>query len=152
MPLQIVTPTPPDIEIAQAVKCRPITEIAAKIGLTDNDYEPHGHDKAKVRKTRSPGILSRCRLCLPAAIENKCKCKHGDAVATLLLKPNRWGPTATPAWEAPAAAPLAPFKHPMPAHRPQVKLCVIDKLKDQPNGKYIVVAGMTPTPLGEGKR
>jgi formyltetrahydrofolate synthetase len=49
MPLQIVTPTPPDIEIAQAVTCRPITEIAAKIGLADNDYEPHGHDKAKVR-------------------------------------------------------------------------------------------------------
>jgi hypothetical protein len=46
--LNIVSPTPPDIEIAQAVKCEPIAEIAAKLGLTDDMYEPHGHDKAKV--------------------------------------------------------------------------------------------------------
>ncbi|KAL4452211.1 hypothetical protein ABPG75_007873 [Micractinium tetrahymenae] len=79
MPLNIVSPTPPDIVIAQSVECRPITEIAAKLGLENDDYEPHGHQKAKV------------------------------------------------------------------------KLSVRDKLAHVPDGKYIVVAGITPTPLGEGK-
>ncbi|MEW5298569.1 MAG: hypothetical protein WDW36_001677 [Sanguina aurantia] len=33
----------------------------------------------------------------------------------------------------------------------KVRLEVRDRLKDAPLGKYIVVAGITPTPLGEGK-
>src|SRR5207248_9379927 len=33
----------------------------------------------------------------------------------------------------------------------KVHLSIRDRLKDQPNGKYIVVTAITPTPLGEGK-
>src|ERR1700754_529659 len=33
----------------------------------------------------------------------------------------------------------------------KVHLSIRDRLKDQPNGKYIVVTAVTPTPLGEGK-
>lgn len=33
----------------------------------------------------------------------------------------------------------------------KVDLSILDRLKDRKNGKYIVVAGITPTPLGEGK-
>jgi len=33
----------------------------------------------------------------------------------------------------------------------KVKLDVLDHLKDKPNGKYIDVTAITPTPLGEGK-
>lgn len=33
----------------------------------------------------------------------------------------------------------------------KVKLSVLDRLKDAPLGKYVVVAGISPTPLGEGK-
>lgn len=33
----------------------------------------------------------------------------------------------------------------------KIKLNVLDRLKNAPNGKYIVVSGITPTPLGEGK-
>jgi formyltetrahydrofolate synthetase len=33
----------------------------------------------------------------------------------------------------------------------KVKLSVRDRLADQPNGKYILVTAITPTPLGEGK-
>ncbi|OQV12720.1 C-1-tetrahydrofolate synthase, cytoplasmic [Hypsibius exemplaris] len=33
----------------------------------------------------------------------------------------------------------------------KVSLQTYDRLKDRPNGKYIVVSGITPTPLGEGK-
>ncbi len=38
-----------DIEIAQQATPLPIREIAAKLGLTDEDLIPYGHDKAKVR-------------------------------------------------------------------------------------------------------
>lgn len=33
----------------------------------------------------------------------------------------------------------------------KVRLSVLDRLKEQPDGKYVLVAGITPTPLGEGK-
>ncbi|CAG9861900.1 unnamed protein product [Phyllotreta striolata] len=33
----------------------------------------------------------------------------------------------------------------------KVALSVLDRLSSQKNGKYVLVAGMTPTPLGEGK-
>ncbi|KXZ51232.1 hypothetical protein GPECTOR_13g719 [Gonium pectorale] len=36
-------------------------------------------------------------------------------------------------------------------HKAKVKLSVRDRLAGAPDGKYVVVAGITPTPLGEGK-
>jgi formyltetrahydrofolate synthetase len=36
-------------------------------------------------------------------------------------------------------------------HKAKVHLSVRDRLQDVPNGKYIVVTAITPTPLGEGK-
>jgi methylenetetrahydrofolate dehydrogenase (NADP+)/methenyltetrahydrofolate cyclohydrolase/formyltetrahydrofolate synthetase len=33
----------------------------------------------------------------------------------------------------------------------KIALSVLDRLKHQKDGKYVVVAGITPTPLGEGK-
>jgi methylenetetrahydrofolate dehydrogenase (NADP+)/methenyltetrahydrofolate cyclohydrolase/formyltetrahydrofolate synthetase len=33
----------------------------------------------------------------------------------------------------------------------KIKLNVLERLRNAPNGKYIVVSGITPTPLGEGK-
>uniref|UniRef100_A0A8C8A5D3 formate--tetrahydrofolate ligase n=1 Tax=Oryzias sinensis TaxID=183150 RepID=A0A8C8A5D3_9TELE len=33
----------------------------------------------------------------------------------------------------------------------KVRLSLLDRLHSQPDGKYILVAGITPTPLGEGK-
>jgi methylenetetrahydrofolate dehydrogenase (NADP+)/methenyltetrahydrofolate cyclohydrolase/formyltetrahydrofolate synthetase len=32
----------------------------------------------------------------------------------------------------------------------KIKLNVLERLRNAPNGKYIVVSGITPTPLGEG--
>lgn len=73
------TQIPPDIEIGQAAKLRPITEVAAAVGLQDDEIELHGKHMAKVR------------------------------------------------------------------------LEVLDRLKDRPNGKYVLVTAITPTPLGEDK-
>ncbi len=36
-------------------------------------------------------------------------------------------------------------------YKAKVKLEILDRLKDRPNGKYIDVTAITPTPLGEGK-
>jgi formate--tetrahydrofolate ligase len=42
------SPVPADIDIAQSVEPLPITDIAAAVGLTPEDYEQYGPVKAKV--------------------------------------------------------------------------------------------------------
>ncbi|MDR1376445.1 MAG: formate--tetrahydrofolate ligase, partial [Synergistaceae bacterium] len=46
---------PSDIAIAQAARMEPITEVAAKLGIHEDDLELYGKYKAKVR----PGVLKR---------------------------------------------------------------------------------------------
>jgi len=36
-------------------------------------------------------------------------------------------------------------------YKAKVSLSVLERLKDRPQGKFIAITGMTPTPLGEGK-
>ncbi|ODQ46729.1 hypothetical protein PICMEDRAFT_16561 [Pichia membranifaciens NRRL Y-2026] len=45
------------------------------------------------------------------------------------------------------AAELEPYG----SYKAKVKLDVLDRLQDKKDGKYVLVAGITPTPLGEGK-
>ena len=77
--LKLVRPVPSDIEIAQAAKLKLITQIAAELGIRENELELYGPYKAKV------------------------------------------------------------------------KLEILERLKNRPNGKYVDVTAITPTPLGEGK-
>lgn len=77
--IKLLKPVPSDIEIAQAGKLKPITEIAKELGIKESELELYGPYKAKV------------------------------------------------------------------------KLEVLDRLAKRPNGKYIDVTAITPTPLGEGK-
>ena len=72
-------PVPSDIDIAQAATLKPIRDVAAQLGLTEDDLDLYGKYKAKV---------------------------HLD---------------------------------------------VLKRLQDRPQGKYIDVTAITPTPLGEGK-
>jgi formate--tetrahydrofolate ligase len=37
-----------DLEIAASVPCRPISQIAASLGLSETDYAPYGRNKAKL--------------------------------------------------------------------------------------------------------
>ena len=73
------TTFPSDLEIAQAARLRPIVEVAAELGLREEELELYGRHKAKV---------------------------HLD---------------------------------------------VLERLRDRPNARYVVVTAITPTPLGEGK-
>ena len=77
--LKLVRPVPSDIDIAQASDIKPITQIAAELGIREDELELYGPYKAKV------------------------------------------------------------------------KLEILERLKNRPNGKYIDVTAITPTPLGEGK-
>jgi methylenetetrahydrofolate dehydrogenase (NADP+) / methenyltetrahydrofolate cyclohydrolase / formyltetrahydrofolate synthetase len=77
--LKLRRPVPSDIEIAQEAKIKPILQVAAELGIHENELELYGPYKAKI------------------------------------------------------------------------KLEILDRLKDKPNGKYIDVTAITPTPLGEGK-
>jgi methylenetetrahydrofolate dehydrogenase (NADP+)/methenyltetrahydrofolate cyclohydrolase/formyltetrahydrofolate synthetase len=79
MLVEIKHPVPSDIEIAQEAEMRPIREVAAGLGLSEDDLDLYGKYKAKVH------------------------------------------------------------------------LNVLEKLADRPQGKYIDVTAITPTPLGEGK-
>jgi methylenetetrahydrofolate dehydrogenase (NADP+)/methenyltetrahydrofolate cyclohydrolase/formyltetrahydrofolate synthetase len=79
IPLVRQTPVPSDIDIAQASKMKPITQIAEELGILPDELELFGPYKAKV------------------------------------------------------------------------KLEILERLKDIPDGKYIDVTAITPTPLGEGK-
>ena len=78
-PLNLRTPVPSDIDIAQEATLKPISLIAEEVGITEEELILYGPHKAKV------------------------------------------------------------------------SLDILNRLKDRPNGKYIDVTAITPTPLGEGK-
>lgn len=46
--LDFKDPVPSDIDIAQSVAPAPISEIAQKLRISGEDFEPHGTTKAKV--------------------------------------------------------------------------------------------------------
>ncbi|HJS75269.1 MAG TPA: formate--tetrahydrofolate ligase, partial [Vicinamibacteria bacterium] len=53
-----------DIEISRSITPRPITEIAAKLGLEPSDLQPYGHTIAKVE----PSVLSRPKRNAPSKL------------------------------------------------------------------------------------
>ncbi|MCK9245367.1 MAG: formate--tetrahydrofolate ligase [Anaerolineaceae bacterium] len=77
--IELKSPVPADIDIAQAATLKPITQVAEEMGLLPGELELYGDYKAKI------------------------------------------------------------------------KLDVLERLADMPDGKYIDVTAITPTPLGEGK-
>lgn len=79
LPLKLLDPVPSDIEVSRKQHPKPITAVAAEVGILPNELEPYGSTKAKV------------------------------------------------------------------------DLSLLKRLEHRKNGKYILVAGITPTPLGEGK-
>ena len=57
-----------DIQIAQAAKMRPITEIAAELGLQGQDVIPYGHYKAKLNHLLAKSDRPEGKLILVTAI------------------------------------------------------------------------------------
>lgn len=79
LPLKIVSPVPSDIAISRSQRPKPITTMAAEVGIENHELEPYGASKAKV------------------------------------------------------------------------DLVVLQRLRHRRNGRYVLISGITPTPLGEGK-
>ncbi len=60
--------------------------------------------------------------------------------------------TPRPITEIAASAGIAPeFVEPYGGVKAKVKLNILDAISDRPDGKYVDVTAITPTPLGEGK-
>ena len=57
-----------DIEIAQEAALCPITEIAAKVGLSGQDIIPYGHYKAKINHHLAENVTKQGKLILVTAI------------------------------------------------------------------------------------
>ena len=57
-----------DIEIAQEAKMKPITEIAASLGLADEDVIPYGRYKAKIDHRLIHNAKKQGKLILVTAI------------------------------------------------------------------------------------
>ena len=57
-----------DIEIAQEAEIRPIAEIAAKVGISEDALEPYGHYKAKVDIHALKDLPRKSKLVLVTAI------------------------------------------------------------------------------------
>lgn len=104
---------PSDIEIAQEAKMQPIGEIAARLGLEEEDLELFGKYKAKI----SPGVWERIqsrpdgRLILVTAI-SPTPAGEGKSTVTVGLGQglNRIGKRATVALREPSLGPSMGIK------------------------------------------
>ncbi len=75
---------PTDIEIAQAAKPRPITEIAAEAGLGPDEYLPYGRFKAKITPAAAAARPPKGRLVLVTGI-NPTPAGEGKSTVTVGL-------------------------------------------------------------------
>ena len=75
---------PTDIEIAQAAKLRPIAEVAAELGLSDDEIELYGRYKAKIRLAALERRPPKGRLVLVTGI-NPTPAGEGKSTVTVGL-------------------------------------------------------------------
>jgi formate--tetrahydrofolate ligase len=57
--MELVMPFPTDLEISRAAAMLPITDIAAQMGLDEDDLEPYGRYKAKIKLSALPKLQDR---------------------------------------------------------------------------------------------
>lgn len=50
-----------DAEITAEHKCKPIKQLAVEIGLTEDEYEPYGHYKAKISR-KVPTVNDKSKM------------------------------------------------------------------------------------------
>ena len=84
-----------DLEIAKATKMKPIKKVAQKLGLTEQDYEPYGHYKAKVdfsvlqtKPNKNGKVILVTAITPTSAGEGKTTTCIGLAEALFALKKN----------------------------------------------------------------
>ena len=75
-----------DIEIAQEAKMKPITEIAASLGLADEDVIPYGRYKAKINHRLIHKASKQGKMVLVTAISPT---PAGEGKTTTSVGPGR---------------------------------------------------------------
>jgi formate--tetrahydrofolate ligase len=102
-----------DIEIARAAKKRPISEIAAGLGIPAEDLIPYGHDKAKISARHLASLKTRAngRLILVTAI-NPTPAGEGKTTTSIGLADalNRIGKPAVLCLREPSLGPCFGMK------------------------------------------
>src|SRR3989449_4666174 len=81
-PVTTTAKVPTDIAIAQAAKLRPIADIAAELGLAEDEVELYGKYKAKVRLGALAQRKPRGRLVLVTGI-NPTPPREGESTLTV---------------------------------------------------------------------
>src|SRR5467141_4420170 len=76
------TKVPSDIAIAQAAKLRPIRDVAAELGLSDDELEVYGHTKAKITMAAIRARQPSGRLVLVTGI-NPTPAGEGKSTVTV---------------------------------------------------------------------
>ncbi len=76
------TKVPSDIAIAQAAKLRPIRDVAAELGLSDDDVELYGRHKAKISLRALESRAAKGRLVLVTGI-NPTPAGEGKSTVTV---------------------------------------------------------------------
>ena len=66
-----VKKVPSDIAIAQAAKLRPIRDVAAELGLSDDDVELYGRHKAKISLRALESRAAKGRLVLVTTVDER---------------------------------------------------------------------------------
>ena len=102
---------PSDADIARAAAIRPITEIAAKLGIDDAQLIPYGHSKAKIDLARLDLADKRGKLILVTAI-NPTPAGEGKTTVTIGLADalTRLGKSAIVAMREPSLGPVFGIK------------------------------------------
>src|SRR2546428_14093233 len=85
------TKVPSDIAIAQAAKLRPIRDVAAELGLSDDDLELYGKYKAKISLRALRQRAPKGRLVLVTGI-NPTPAGEGKTPGTRGIPPAPRGP------------------------------------------------------------
>ena len=102
-----------DIEIARITKTKPIAEITAELGLTINEWEPYGRDKAKLNDSLAERLAQKPdgKLVLVTAI-NPTPAGEGKTTTTVGLGQslNRIGKKAIIALREPSLGPVFGMK------------------------------------------
>jgi len=101
------TKVPPDIAIAQAAKLRPIRDVAAELGLSDDDVELYGRHKAKISLRALESRAAKGRLVLVTGI-NPTPAGEGKSTVTVGVTQalRRLGKNAILAMREPSLGPV----------------------------------------------
>lgn len=128
-----------DYESAAAVASH-ITPVPGGVGPMTVAMLMHNTFEAAKRTWNA----ARSRRVIPLALEMKEKVPSDIEIAT----------AQTPKPVATIASELGVQTDEVESYgqyKAKIELSILDRLKERNDGKYIVVAGITPTPLGEGK-